>query len=483
MDEHERRQSTGRRVDNSAVGRRRLLAATGGGAMGVTVAGCLDAVPLSLSDTDEGPVRIGVLAPRPDRDLIGMSTAHGAELGAAELNEGGGLSGIPDESGFESNTSFDIESVLEFEEDPPDGFEDVELDMDGLLEGGILGRDIEVLVRDTKGSPAETRRQYQQLVVEEDVDLTMGIFWTEVLEHVIEDIANHETLHLTVGSASSVPNDLIYEEDYDRYKYHFRLGPFNDSLLVRNQMDFMADMQDELGWSDVAVLTEGYDWAEALGPAFTQFLPTIGLEVVHQDHYPPEDSDFVSRYETAIEEGADAILAGMSHTGDQAILQWAEMGRPIDFGGIHIPAQRPDYHGLQVVGDAPEYSIGQTIATDTMASDIPAIDGLLNAYTNRYPGEIPMFTGYSSYTAMMLYATVAEAAGTVDPEVLVPALEAVHFDSPTGPIEFYERDRPHVHDPKYGEDFIQGVFFQWQNGRQQVIWPERFATSEYIPPS
>jgi branched-chain amino acid transport system substrate-binding protein len=80
-----------------------------------------------------------------------------------------------------------------------------------------------------------------------------------------------------------------------------------------------------------------------------------------------------------------------------------------------------------------------------------------------------------------------ESAGTVDSDDLVSELEGMEFTGTSGTIAFYGQDEEFPHDVKYGPDFAQGVYFQWQpddegNGVQEVIWPDDLTTSEYMSP-
>jgi len=55
----------------------------------------------------------------------------------------------------------------------------------------------------------------------------------------MDDIAEQETLHLTAGSATTTASQMV-NEGYEKYKYHFRVGPINGANLAQAQIDFLT---------------------------------------------------------------------------------------------------------------------------------------------------------------------------------------------------------------------------------------------------
>ncbi|ARS90090.1 ABC transporter substrate-binding protein [Natrarchaeobaculum aegyptiacum] len=440
--EQKRLKSTaGGRGGRETRSRRRVLQAAGGAGT-LALAGCLEETSLEgligSTEAAEGPVTVGVLAPNPDGDFVGRSMARGAEVAVAELNE----------------------------------------------RGGIGGRDVELAVGDTAANPLEARREYHRLVLEEGADVTVGMFDSPALVHVMEDIAEQELLHLTTGAATTVTSQLI-REDYESYKYHFRVGPTNEIDLGRGTVDFVDGIAPDVGWESVAVLAEDYDWSDGPWSVLQDDLDETGLDVVLEERYPPATDDFVDLYDPVSEQGADVALVAMAHTGTDALLDWAAppSGRPYPFafGGIHVPAQLPSYYDQ--TNGACRYTFSQISATANSEPG-PLTQDFVSAYESEFD-ENPVYTGYTTYEAVMLYDHVVESAGTFDEDDLVPALEDVSFEGATGTIEFYDRDHEFAHDLQYqGADTL---FFQWQEnddgeGVQEVIWPDEHATSEFVSP-
>ncbi|QCC59353.1 ABC transporter substrate-binding protein [Natrinema thermotolerans] len=423
-----------------ALDRRRLLRATGGVAAGASLAGCLGTYESIVGGSaTEGPVRIGLLAPDPDSDQIGRSMERGASVAVDELNDN----------------------------------------------DGIDGRDVELVVGDTNGSPSEARRQYQRLILEEGVDVTIGVFASEALMNIIDDIAEQETVHLTSGAATTAVSQRISEQ-YEKYKYHFRVGPNNNHDLGQMQVDFLTDKADDIGWNSVAVLVEDYDWTEEPWKVYQNQLPNAGVDVVMEEQYPPATEDFTAIYDEVEAAGADAAFITTAHTGTDALLDWVTpQPRPFAFGGIHVPMQLPSYY--EATNEACRFGVGQSSAT-AQSERTDKTEPFVNAYQDAYGGSSPVYTGYHTYDAVALFADAVENTGTFDADELVSYMEEVSFTGTAGTVEFYGRDHQYTHDLRYNSSDPDPVYFQWQEnedgeGSQEIIWPEDRATAEYQTPT
>lgn len=415
------------------VNRRRFLTAVGAGATGVAVAGCLG------DEVDEDAITIGSLAPDPATNPVGMSIRGGVELGVRELNENGGL----------------------------------------------LGEEVAHINRDTEGRAGRARSAYHDLVIDRNVDVTMGTFVSEALLGIIDEIADEQTLHITSGSGTPEVSDLVHEE-YDRYKYHFRVGPFNSIHLGRSLVDFADLFFDEYGWERVAVLIEEAEWTAPLAEVVEAELPELGFEVTSIQEYSLDTGDFSPIYDDLEGDDIDLAYTAIAHTGEAAVTQWFSQERSFEFGGILVPAQFPIIWAA--LDGAVEYSFTQTTATPTSEITpltVPFTERFVDAFDNE-----PVYTGHISYDAVMLYAAYVEEAGTTDPEELIPMMannEVEVMGTTSRELEFYGPDSPHAHDSVYDkESWTAGegspVWLQWQDGEQVTFAADPVADGDYQSP-
>ncbi|MWG35974.1 ABC transporter substrate-binding protein [Halomarina oriensis] len=435
------------------VKRRRFLEATGAGVAGVTLAGCVSTGGDdggggdggSTGDTDSGggtttgtasggslpdTVSIGVLAPEPSSNPIGASIANAAELAVTQLNEEGS------------------------------------------------GPEFEVSVKDTREQPDEGRSKYRELTIGEEVDMTTGIFTSEVLLAVLDDIANQQTVHMTTGAATPEASARV-RDDYESYKYHFRTGPLNAYQLGVNMIDFLEAKQSDLGWESVAVLVEDYEWTKPVSQALDDEIDRAGVEVAMQERYASGTENFTPIYDQVESSDADAALIAMAHTGTPAVVQWAKQQRPFEFGGIHVPMQLPSYY--EATSGACNFGVTQNSATpqsEVTEKTVPFSE----AYNEQYD-SYPVYTGYITFDAVKQYADVVQQAGSVEADAVVSGLEESSFLGTAGTIEYYPPDNEFAHDVVYEEGKVDPVFQQWQDGNQEVIYPDDLTTADYQKPS
>jgi branched-chain amino acid transport system substrate-binding protein len=410
--------------------RRTVLKATS--AAGVAgLAGCLG----SSGGGPSGTVKIGVLAPEPTKNPIGKSIAGGAKLAETQLNE----------------------------------------------ESGVSGKDVEVIIKDTKEDPSTGKSKYQELTVGESVDFTTGVFTSEVLLNIMDSIAEQKTVHMGSGAATPEATTMV-KDDYEKYKYFFRTGPVNSHYLGVNMVDFAKAQFDSMGWKSVAVLAEDYAWTKPVTKVLTKQLSGTGVDVPVNKRYASGTKDFSPIYDDIENSGADAAFVVMAHTGTAAVVQWAKQQRPFEFGGIHVPMQFPSYYGS--VNGACQYALTQNSATPkskVTKKTVPFSESYKEAN-----GKYPVYTGYITFDAIKQYAAAVEAADSRKATDVIPEIESSTFTGTTGTLKYYGKNETYPHDVVYGKDTVWPVWLQWQkksgNGTQQAIWPSDIATGSYKKP-
>jgi branched-chain amino acid transport system substrate-binding protein len=117
---------------------------------------------------------------------------------------------------------------------------------------------------------------------------------------------------------------------------------------------------------------------------------------------------------------------------------------------------------------------GLTLWTDQMAS--PASKKFLDDFRAKYNRDPNGYWAPLGYTNL---ATVAEAlkksngGGASNKEAFIRAMEGTDYDSPIGQKLTF---KPSQYIKHQGFDTL--VTFQWQNGKQEVIFPEALATAK-----
>lgn len=256
------------------MSRRQFVGLAGAGAT-VSLAGCIGGSDNGGSDS----ITIGLLAFEPGSAPQGTAQEQAAELAVSDLND----------------------------------------------DGGILGEDVELLVSNTQGSASTASDRYLEFVTDDNVDITAGVFQTEVMTGLMSDIADHQTIHMSGGHTSPTIAEML-ADDYEQYKYQFR--PYgNATHWIESITDLAGHMQDEEDWERIAILAEEYEWTQSFSNDLPDMIEDAGLEVVYNQRYPSDTENFTPLFDNIESEDADAVVMAQAHTAGPAMIQWREEER------------------------------------------------------------------------------------------------------------------------------------------------------------
>ena len=65
---------------------------------------------------------------------------------------------------------------------------------------------------------------------------------------------------------------------------------------------------------------------------------------------------------------------------------------------------------------------------------------------------------------------------------LVKVMEAREYLTPSGKVGMLkDKEGRHLHDLKWGPGFLTSLGVQWQDGKQQGVWPNKWVAAEGAP--
>jgi branched-chain amino acid transport system substrate-binding protein len=383
------------------------------------VAVCL-AAPAYAQSND--PIKIGVIAEV--QSIAGADTGHGAEIAAAEIN----------------------------------------------AKGGILGRKIEIVTYDNKSSSADSVRAFQRAVSEDKVSAVIASYISEVVL-ALEPWASRLKMPLITPGAASNEITKAVHENYDNNKYTFH-GYLTSAAQAQLVCDSAKDLLvDNLKFKSVAVMSEDAAWTKPLDDGYLSCFPKEGLNVVDHVRFSPDTTDFTPIFNGLEGKKPDAIVTGISHVGVQPTVQWKNQQVPIPLYGISAQALSPTF--WNDTNGAAQGVPSLAVATPDVAVT-PKTKPFAQAFKAKY-GSAPAYTGYTAYDDVYIIAEAITRAGSTDPDKMVTEMEKTKFDGTIGHIEFYGKDDQFTHGIKSGPGYVTGLVFQWQDGKQVVVWPKQIA--------
>ncbi len=323
-------------------------------------------------------------------------------------------------------------------------------------------------------SPTDAATAMERLITVDKADFVVGGFRTEAV-FPMQDIAmEYKTIFLGCGAATYELNTRL-AEDYDTFKYWFRVTPFHSKNLVANSLATLglagAIMQGGLGLEGplkVAILGEGAQWADDMVAAYEAYVPVmLGMEVVGTWRPSPTATDLTAEL-TAIEaSGAHFILTIISGPiGIPYAKGLGELEIPAASVGINVEAQKDGF--WDATGGYGEYETTLNTYAEGIAVTeytIPFFDAFMDEY-----GQTPTYNA-GTYDAILLLAEAIERAGTLESDAVVVELKKTDFVGTGGRITFTGEDADNPHDVVYGPGFVTGLATQWQDGEMKAIWP------------
>lgn len=352
--------------------------------------------------------------------------------------------------------------------------------------GGIDGRPVEIFKYDSNSSASDATRAFQRAVMKDGVHAMVGTYISEVALAMMPWSARLKTPFIITGAASVELGKSIKAQP-DRYGYVFDAWINEEHLGLLNcfiQRDVFSQ-DDKLKQFDKAViLAEDAAWTKYLSEVYKECMPTVGVEIVDNIRFAPDTNDFTPIYNRIKRTGANMILSLFSHTGVAPVVQWQQQQVPALMAGINSQA------GASKYWKATNGAADGVVASNSGLAGIPITEVtpvFYNAYVERFAGSQPAYTGYSTYDTLFALKHAIEAAGDTDADKVVAALEQVKFDGTMGLYHFTGLD-----DEKYGHHIVfdpdptKGVTFlafQWQDGKQVVIWPPEVADGEVTIPA
>ena len=286
-------------------------------------------------------------------------------------------------------------------------------------EGGVLGRQLELVALDSKSDQAEYIAGADQLVA--------------------EDLA---VVHAGITSASREAIRPIFDEAELLYFYNVLYeggvcdrNTFVTGVVPTQQMQVLIPWAIENLGPRLYVLAADYNYGQISADWVQEYAAAHGGEVVGEDFFPLDVAEFgttISEVQDASPDAVVSLLVGGAHMSFYS--QYAAAGVNAD---IPIVSTTFGLGSEQVALDAAS-SEGIIVAYPYFEElDTAANAEFVAAWHNEFGSDYPYITDLAAYVweGWHLWADAVNAAGTLDREAVIAELESgVSFDSPKGTV-------------------------------------------------
>ena len=309
----------------------------------------------------------------------------------------------------------------------------------------VLGRPIEVILKDTQGKPDMGKQLLTEAFKDDKVDLAVGGVSSAVAKAMLP-VAEEFKKILIVEPAVA---DSITGKDWNRYI--FRTGRNSSQDAISNALAIAKP------GVFIATLAQDYAFGRDGVAAYKEAAEAKGAKVVHEEFAPINTSDFTAPVQRIIKALKDK-------KGEKYIfIIWAGKGNPFKI----VDMKLEEKYGIKLA------SGGNILAALKLYKPMEGMEGAIYYYYESPKNEIndwlvkehmarynspPDFFTCGGFAAAMAVVTALEKAGSTDTEKLISTMEGMHFMTPKGEMVFRKQDHQALqsmyvfkikNDPKY----------------------------------
>ena len=341
--------------------------------------------------------------------------------------------------------------------------------------GGVLGKQVELIVEDTQGRPPTGATVVEKLITKDKVVGVAGEYHSSVCKAEIEVFHQHG-IPFVIGSCWS---DALTAAGYDEI---FRTSVYSSKLAENMVAVMMAN-----GIGKAAGLVEDTDYGVGIAKNIEGAIEKLDADVEFSYEVVEKTSkDFVPillKYKTQVK--PEVLIVAVTQPGGFLVLKQAHEIRFAPTADTLYLDGTCTAQNDKVFWDAVKEA-GNHVMMSCPYSPSVKLTELGERIKQRYIDQFdrqPNYLPLQGYDAMISLLTAIGNAGSTDGKAIIAALQALRITSTRGDIEFSQEDGVWHHQWKGVPTFI----FQYTEvgqsaGDAAVLYPEQFATAKIMRP-
>lgn len=279
--------------------------------------------------------------------------------------------------------------------------------------GGILGRQIQLIVEDEAADPATGVDKARKLIQQDKVTVIVGTLTSSVRNAVVD----------TTSKASTMLFNPTYYEGGLCQDYFFSTG-----ALPNQQIEpFMPWIYENLGKS-MYLIGSDYVWPRGSNAFIKAYFEKLGGKIVGEEYVPFGITDFSASIKRILDAKPDVLYPLVA--GTDGITFWKQLG------GYNFKGARASHSVSEAIvpGLDPAVAKGMVSASPYfMTVDNPVNKAFLAEYHKRLGDTAYVDTfGEALYDAVHLINEGAKRANSLEIGKLMDGIKGASFDAPQG---------------------------------------------------
>ncbi|MER1968269.1 ABC transporter substrate-binding protein [Castellaniella sp. GW247-6E4] len=323
----------------------------------------------------------------------------------------------------------------------------------------VAGRKVVLIVKDDTGiNPAITKRQAQELLIKDKVDVLAGFGLTPGAFAAAPLAQETKTPMVVMNAATSA---ITTKSDYIT----------RTSTTLPQVAAPMATWAKDNGVQKVYVIVADYGPGHDAAAQFKKTFTAAGGEIIGELHTPLTKPDFAPFLQKIKDAKPDALFLFIPN-GDQGVaFAKGYKERGLDQAGIKLLATGDiatedmiDAMGDSALGILTSYYYAQ-------AHDSPENKAYVAAYAKAYPKVRPNMISVAGYDGMhLIYEALKKTGGDASGDKFMAAVKGMSWMSPRGPIMIDPATR----------DIVQNVYIRKVERVDGVLQNVEFHTFEAV---
>lgn len=269
--------------------------------------------------------------------------------------------------------------------------------------GGVLGKEIKIVTRDSKTDPTSGVDAAKKLVKVDGVPAFVGALSSGVTMPVAESVSVPNEV-VQISPASTSPQLTGLDDD----DYLFRTVP-GDKL----QGVIIGQLAIDLGYDSMSVIYVNNDYGKGLADASGAWFAEQGGDVLAKVPYEKGKASYRGELEEATSKNPDVlVLIGYPENGTNIIRQSISGGYIDNFifpDGMKAP---------EIIDNVGAQFLNGTYGTSPGSKETPSLATFNETYTEEFGSTPPKPFMTNAYDALAVIALAMQKAGSTDSEAI-----------------------------------------------------------------
>jgi branched-chain amino acid transport system substrate-binding protein len=280
-------------------------------------------------------------------------------------------------------------------------------------EGGINGREVELLIEDNQSTEDGAAKAMSKLVNEEEVDIVLGASRTGPSLAMRPLAESSKTPMISLAANQAI---------VDGSEWVFKTAQ-NDRVVIERMIGYM----EQQGYTTIGLARDASGFGEGVQEMFDEIGADAGISVIATEKFAPDATDFTAQMVNLRNAAADVnVIWGIPPAAGLAQKAYRQLG-------IETPVMQSHGIGNQVFldtagaqADGLVAPLGRLVVADQLPDDDPqkeVIEQFIADYTQKFGMGPSTFSGHA-YDGWKLAVDALEEVGT-DPQAIRDHLEQV----------------------------------------------------------